>query len=480
MALACRVGLAFETLNQQVGSAALAARFCPQLICVSAWPRRAASEQTRRMGSVLRHAFGTAQLASDEAAEPSRTDATEIFNAALVRSRNGRCDVWSVSVEVGEAVVIFRRWGCQGGKMQTNKRVVTESRHAGRANERCPRQVAVDQAKSWMRRKIDAGYTSIDGGVASGRHELPAPMLAKTFSKAAVRKFRDQSGKSTDGFVAMLQPKLDGIRCTVKLECASAPVLYSRQGKMFAGLAHLDQDFEELLDAVTRNARRQEHCLSTGCLYLDGELYSHDPELGFQQIVSCVKRQKRPEKALVERVEFHAFDCFHQHHDAMPFKDRSLLLSELIGACHLQHLFSVETKACTSFQDIEDSLDVYTRDGYEGVMIRDPLGIYRPGMRSDGLLKYKRFDDNEFVVVGYHEGKGRAKGTIIFICETGDKRQFSVSIRGTTEARREAFRSAQDDFEGNFLNKRLTVRHQGFSDDGKPRFPVGIAFRDYE
>jgi DNA ligase-1 len=33
---------------------------------------------------------------------------------------------------------------------------------------------------------------------------------------------------------------------------------------------------------------------------------------------------------------------------------------------------------------------------------------------------------------------------------------------------------------GEYVGKMLTVRYQEMTDIGVPRFPVGIAFRDYE
>ena len=35
-------------------------------------------------------------------------------------------------------------------------------------------------------------------------------------------------------------------------------------------------------------------------------------------------------------------------------------------------------------------------------------------------------------------------------------------------------------YKENYINKKLTVKYQGLSDDGIPRFPSRIAIRDYE
>ena len=47
--------------------------------------------------------------------------------------------------------------------------------------------------------------------------------------------------------------------------------------------------------------------------------------------------------------------------------------------------------------------------------------------------------------------------------------------RGTHEERRDLYKIAKS-----MVGKKLTVRFQELTEDGIPRFPVGIAFRDYE
>ena len=44
--------------------------------------------------------------------------------------------------------------------------------------------------------------------------------------------------------------------------------------------------------------------------------------------------------------------------------------------------------------------------GFEGIMVRDPLGKYKQGrstVRDGGLLKIKRFVDGEFMIIGFEE-----------------------------------------------------------------------------
>ena len=97
------------------------------------------------------------------------------------------------------------------------------------------------------------------------------------------------------------------------------------------------------------------------------------------------------------------------------------------------------------------------------------------GHRSADLQKYKEFKDDEYKIVGFKEGDGIEKGCVIWVCETKDHKTFSVRPRGTHEQRAEAFKSASK-----AVGKKLTVRFQELTEDGIPRFPVGLAIRDYE
>jgi DNA ligase-1 len=107
-------------------------------------------------------------------------------------------------------------------------------------------------------------------------------------------------------------------------------------------------------------------------------------------------------------------------------------------------------------------------------MLRAPSGDYKHS-RSADLLKYKEFFDAEYEVVGFKEGEGQEKGCVLWMCRTEEGRTFHCRPRGTRESRMELFQNG-----GDYVGKKLTVRYQEETDEGLPRFPVGIAFRDYE
>ena len=91
------------------------------------------------------------------------------------------------------------------------------------------------------------------------------------------------------------------------------------------------------------------------------------------------------------------------------------------------------------------------------------------------MLKYKEFEDSEFTIVGATTAEGTEEGAVMWICETESEAQFPCRMRGTFKSRIEMYENYTD-----YLGKSLTVRYQELGKDGVPRFPVGIAIRDYE
>ena len=108
-------------------------------------------------------------------------------------------------------------------------------------------------------------------------------------------------------------------------------------------------------------------------------------------------------------------------------------------------------------------------------MVRNLTGAYAIGKRSANLQKVKTFLDGEYPIVGFTQGTGGETGCVIWECQTPDGQTFRVRPRGTQEDRKVLFQNGSD-----YIGQQLTVRYQELTDDGVPRFPVGIAIRDYE
>jgi DNA ligase-1 len=251
-------------------------------------------------------------------------------------------------------------------------------------------------------------------------------------------------------FPVYIQPKLDGVRCFVYRKDG---ILFfqSRQNTLYEPFEHLQPELHILLNTLPLDS------------VLDGELYTH--QAGFDSIVSMVRRSKtkHPQLSLLNYV---IYDCILPV--SLSYSER--FLNKVPSFPRFQHIHSIETQTVNSLSEIDSWLEKYESQHYEGIMIRRD-GLYKEG-RSNDLIKYKRFVDQEFKVIGHHESK---HGTPVFECENKDKKTFSVIMKESMESKQEKMKNVTQ-----FYGKLLTVQYQELSKDGIPRFPVGIAFRDYE
>jgi len=144
------------------------------------------------------------------------------------------------------------------------------------------------------------------------------------------------------------------------------------------------------------------------------------------------------------------------------------------------------------------------KNGYEGIMIRSLDGPYKWGRstaKEGFLLKMKRFDDLEAEIIGTYERRhhiGGAKINALGLTERDHKaenyvgagdlggfvcrhfglnwnRDFEVGSGFTAEQRAEYWGT---DNGVSMLRKWAKVKHQGWTVEGKPRFPIFLGFRD--
>jgi DNA ligase-1 len=186
---------------------------------------------------------------------------------------------------------------------------------------------------------------------------------------------------------------------------------------------------------------------------------------------------------------------------ALPYRERVEQLRHLPDVPWLTALMPTRADTLAEFLRYEEER---LSEGYEGVMVRSPFGPYKCGrstLHEGYLLKYKRYQDSEAVVLGFEEGNtnenpivpnafGYAKrpggseglvpnGTlgrmrlrdiktgVEFSCGTG---------KGLTHNLRMHIWTNQEQYIGRLA--RYTYQACGSKD--RPRFPVFQGFRDPE
>jgi hypothetical protein len=139
-----------------------------------------------------------------------------------------------------------------------------------------------------------------------------------------------------------------------------------------------------------------------------------------------------------------------------------------------ENIVVADTFKVNSEEDVEEFLQEFTKDGYEGIILRNSNGLYK-NSRSFDLQKYKRNFDGEFKIVDFKQGDGVEKGCVVWICENENGSRFSCRPKGTRQQRSVWFLNGQD-----FVGKMLNVQYQELTDNGIPRFPVGNYTRQIE
>lgn len=349
------------------------------------------------------------------------------------KASTGKTKQWRGWTEDG---TMFIEHGYIDGKKQTTSKTV-KGKNIGRANETTPEQQAESELQSKFNKKVDEGYTE---NIQDTNKTVFLPMLAHPFDKY----------KHKIVYPCLVQPKLNGVRCLADYD----PSYMSRKGKEYNTLGHLDKEVMEVISHIGLGA------------VLDGEIFN--PEWSFQEITRAVKK----ERDNTNQLQFWVYDIVDPETE---FIHRNDQLAEAFKAVKTKNLVLTPTYVCNSEEHAMELHAKFTKEGYEGIIIRNAAGKYKLKHRSHDLLKYKTFLDNEFEITGFYEGTGLEKGAIVFVCKTKQGKEFHCRPKGSRETRRRWFEDGQS-----IIGKQLTIRYQELSEDGIPVFPVGLAVRDYE
>jgi DNA ligase-1 len=374
------------------------------------------------------------------------------------KTNTGAIQYWKITV-VNNLV------NTEFGQLGTSKPITTSDtifgKNIGKKNETTDFEQANLKAKQLWDKKIKEGYLENIDLVKNGISLLESidPMLAADFTKK--KKEIEKVFKNCNPVI--VQPKLDGFRC-IAIYKNGIVTLYSRTRKKISTVPLINEQLLELINKF----------LNKDLEYIfDGELYNHIFKDDFNKLCSIIKRDEIHENH--NMVQYHIYDY-------IDFKivnsERIQFLNKIAKFIKEEHHYInnikiVSSSISLSFEDIDAKLEIALNKGYEGVMIRVPSGLYE-SKRSNNLLKYKNFIDEEFLIVDSVEGNGKLQGHIgSFVCKTNDGKLFNVKMDGKLDTLRELFLIRDQ-----LVNKYITVKFFQYTNDGVPRFPVGKAIHD--
>lgn len=284
------------------------------------------------------------------------------------------------------------------------------------------------------------------------------PMLASKLDDPAKLKFP-----------VYVSPKLDGVRCII----------------------HEERPYSRNLKLIPNNVVQD---ILSGLPPMDGELICGPPTAPdvFQRTSSGVMSKEG-----IPHFKFYVFDCITRA--PMPFKER-LELAGSYTRSSPKLVMMVPHKLVHKAEALLDYEAEQLLAGYEGIMIRDPAGLYKQGrstVREGGLLKLKRFEDSEAKVLGFVEKEhnqneqtrdelGRAKRSSHKAGKVGADTLGALVVQDVVSGQRfnigtgfsESERADIWGKQGSFLGRLVKYRYQSTGVKDAPRFPTFAGWRD--
>lgn len=364
------------------------------------------------------------------------------FPTLYKKTSTGADQMWEISTYDN---IIITRYGQVGGKIQETTDVVKSGKNLGRANQTTPVQQAEAEAQSQWEKKLKKGYVQSLSDAQAGRVDS---IIEGGYFPMLAHKYAERGDDIT--FPAYLQPKLDGHRCTAEVIPDDA-TLWSRTRKPIFSVPHIN---EALIRAFGFAATK---------ILPDGELYNHTYHNNFEELTHYI-RSSQPEPGH-EAIEYHIYDVNMPGTFAQRFDWLAGVFSTIPNSSPLK---LVPTRIVYNEDEMMEEFERFNSLGYEGAMVRNADGLYVE-KRSPDLQKLKTFMDEEFTIVAVVEGRGRLTGHALFSCLLPDQSgTFDVKLCGPLENLKMYW-----DNPGQVIGKELTVKFQGYTKYGRPRFPVG-------
>lgn len=275
---------------------------------------------------------------------------------------------------------------------------------------------------------------------------IPKPMLCKLYD--------DCTGQLAEKcwFVSR---KLDGIRA----------LFYYKNGEI-----HTASRGGRTYDPSTEHLRHDPALIAIfemhPDLILDGELYKHDINFPLQRLSGLARLDTWTEEC--GNLEYWVYDYV----SSEPFSQRYETLMEFRSLLpENSKIKIIDHEYICGLYKIRRRHDQYVREGFEGLVMRNPDKEYGVNKRSSKyMVKMKDRKSEEFTIVDVKEGL--RPEDMCFILKTKEGKQFAAKPIGPAEARIEYLYNA-----GKFIGKKATCNFFYYSADGVPLQPTFVHAR---
>lgn len=217
----------------------------------------------------------------------------------------------------------------------------------------------------------------------------------------------------------------------------------------------------------------------------------------FNVTTQAVMSTNLPEGFLASELRLAVFDCMSEGGD---FESRFTLAAELVECYKNPQIICVEHEEVVNEEHLLAFEVQALKEGYEGLMVRDPAGRYKQGRSTakEGILgKLKRFSQDEGLIIGFEEKMtntneaktneiGRTQrsqaqegmvgaGTLGAFIATCDGIQFTCGSGLDDKTRAEVWANRDS-----YLGKYFTFTHFAVGRKDSFRFPIYKGMRDAE
>lgn len=375
---------------------------------------------------------------------------------------------WTICVdEIKKNGYIYTKYGVKGGKIiHSEPKIIDKPVGKKSAYER-----ALNIAKTQWKNRQRKGYTTniknINKNIPttntnhknlSNKNNIKNNIKNKTNIKNNVKNKNNiknvrgpvpmRAQKLTNKkvhFPAYVQPKIDGYRALLHYDKQLNRYIFtSNSGRIYPHLEHFDKDLKKIKELKNNPD-----------FYLDGELYLEKHHINVLRSILSTQKLDEKQRKICLKIKFYIFDVFDLKKMYLDYEPRFGIICDIFKKKY-DRLYMVPTTEVNNFDDLDKAFTKYVDKGYEGIIIRNKSGIYRLGVVSKDILKSKNISSSVFVIVGYKEGKGSDKGTVIWDirCKKNSRKSFWAKPMGTREFRRELFKNGEK-----YIGKEIMVKY---------------------
>lgn len=334
------------------------------------------------------------------------------------------------------------------------------------------------QWKHLIKEKLDKGYKKIDvnpetlsekelkeivGDYSTNQDGLLKPMLAKSETQITNRKIFEKEWYASR--------KINGVRTLV----------YYKDGEIHTASRGGAANYDFVLSHILDHPKLIEYFKQHPDLILDSEAFKFGWTLN--KISGICRTQKTAYDG--DPLELYVYDIVDVN---KTFEERLNIIDKFAKDLNLSFeperswkkddlkIQIVPHELIAGEEYIKKLHDEYVTEGWEGLVLRDPEAKYKPGGRTQIMVKWKAYKDSEYEIIGLSEGL--RDEDMCFIMTTPDGQQFNCKPIGDRE-QKQWYREHINEI----IGKMATVKY--FEMSGKegsqiPQQPVMIAIRDYE